>query len=98
MFQWGDAPVHSLATALLLQPHEVHHFADFGYVHENFQTCPGNAKGGQLPESQELNKLSKNGPDLEPETTGAIGCRCRCPTDKRSIPSDCLDRIRLSVE
>lgn len=89
--------MHSLATALLLKPEEVHHFSDFGYVHENFQTCPGNAKGGQLLASKELNMMDTSGLELEPEREGALGCRCRCPKDKRGIPSDCLDRIRLSV-
>lgn len=31
--RWGDAPVRSLAAAMLLQPEEVHHFSDLGYVH-----------------------------------------------------------------
>jgi mannosyltransferase len=38
--RWGDAPVHSLAAALLLRPEELHHFSDFGYVHDGLQVCP----------------------------------------------------------
>ncbi|KAF2629762.1 glycosyltransferase family 15 protein [Macroventuria anomochaeta] len=36
---WGDAPVHSLAAAMLLRPEQVHHFFDFGYRHADFQYC-----------------------------------------------------------
>lgn len=46
--RWGDAPVHSLAVAMLLKPEEVHHFADVGYVHEPFQQCPVNVDGKGL--------------------------------------------------
>ncbi|CAN9394331.1 unnamed protein product [Alternaria alternata] len=28
--RWGDAPVHSLAAAMLLKPEELHHFSDWG--------------------------------------------------------------------
>ncbi|KAH6618632.1 glycolipid 2-alpha-mannosyltransferase [Boeremia exigua] len=37
--RWGDAPVHSLAAAMLLRPEQVHHFSDFGYRHADFQYC-----------------------------------------------------------
>lgn len=50
-FQWGDAPVHSLAAALLLQPHELHHFSDLGYGHPPFYIQPDNApRELQLPD------------------------------------------------
>ncbi|KAF3008965.1 hypothetical protein E8E13_011460 [Curvularia kusanoi] len=29
--RWGDAPVHSLAAAMLLRPEQLHHFSDFGW-------------------------------------------------------------------
>ena len=38
--RWGDAPVHSLAAALMLQPEQVHYFQDIGYGHQPFQHCP----------------------------------------------------------
>ncbi|AGO12807.1 AaceriACR251Cp [[Ashbya] aceris (nom. inval.)] len=38
--RWGDAPVHSLAAALLLRPDEVHHFENIGYYHVPYGTCP----------------------------------------------------------
>ncbi|AEY95769.1 FACR251Cp [Eremothecium gossypii FDAG1] len=38
--RWGDAPVHSLAAALLLRADEVHHFEEIGYFHVPYGTCP----------------------------------------------------------
>ncbi|KAF1835753.1 glycosyl transferase [Decorospora gaudefroyi] len=48
--RWGDAAVHSLAAAMLLQPHEIHRFADWGYVHDGLQVCP--EKGGEGEEEE----------------------------------------------
>ncbi|GME72299.1 unnamed protein product [Ambrosiozyma monospora] len=38
--RWGDAPVHSIAAALLLDKNEIHRFEDIGYYHNPFHTCP----------------------------------------------------------
>ena len=38
--RWGDAPVHSLATALLLDKDEVHFFDEIGYYHPPFMHIP----------------------------------------------------------
>ncbi|SCU99715.1 LAME_0G05028g1_1 [Lachancea meyersii CBS 8951] len=38
--RWGDAPVHSIAVALLLRQDEVIHFDELGYYHIPFGTCP----------------------------------------------------------
>ena len=38
--RWGDAPVHSIAAALLLDKSELHYFDDIGYRHDLFQHCP----------------------------------------------------------
>ncbi|SCU97253.1 LAMI_0F09406g1_1 [Lachancea mirantina] len=38
--RWGDAPVHSIAAALLLDRSEIHHFGDVGYFHVPFHACP----------------------------------------------------------
>ena len=40
--RWGDAPVHSIAAALLLDKEEIHYFQDIGYWHVPFQNCPVN--------------------------------------------------------
>ncbi|KAF2158234.1 glycosyltransferase family 15 protein [Myriangium duriaei CBS 260.36] len=40
--RWGDAPVHSLAAAMFLQPEQIHYFEDIGYKHSPFQHCPEN--------------------------------------------------------
>ncbi|CAG8732269.1 2714_t:CDS:2, partial [Racocetra persica] len=38
--RWGDAPVHSIAVALLAQKSKVHFFNDIAYYHIPFQHCP----------------------------------------------------------
>ncbi|KAF2189289.1 glycosyltransferase family 15 protein [Zopfia rhizophila CBS 207.26] len=45
---WGDASIHSLAAALFLPPHQLHHFQDFGYFHEPWRVCPANARGARI--------------------------------------------------
>ncbi|KAK3304695.1 glycosyltransferase family 15 protein [Chaetomium strumarium] len=88
--RWGDAPVHSLAVHLLLPPGKLHHFSDFGYHHEPFFQCPGNAPGGQLPGNEALG----NG-EWSAESEGAVGCRCRCPDQRRrNNRGICLDTMQ----
>ncbi|KAG7123345.1 Glycolipid 2-alpha-mannosyltransferase 2 like protein [Verticillium longisporum] len=55
--RWGDAPIHSLGVAMLLEPSQVHHFEDIGYRHGEFHQCPDNAPGGQLLSSETLNGM-----------------------------------------
>ncbi|KAI8884585.1 glycosyltransferase family 15 protein, partial [Backusella circina FSU 941] len=38
--RWGDAPVHSIAAAMMLKKSEVHYFYDMGYFHNPFSQCP----------------------------------------------------------
>jgi alpha 1,2-mannosyltransferase len=38
--RWGDASVHSIAAALLLQKDEIHFFNDIAYYHVPFTHCP----------------------------------------------------------
>lgn len=38
--RWGDAPVHSLAVAMMLKKSEVHFFNDIGYKHNPLIHCP----------------------------------------------------------
>lgn len=38
--RWGDAPVHSIAAALLLDRSEVHYFDNIGYYHAPVMHCP----------------------------------------------------------
>ncbi|KAL7329930.1 hypothetical protein PS15p_204939 [Mucor circinelloides] len=38
--RWGDAPVHSIAVAMLLKTSEVHFFNDIGYKHNPLMHCP----------------------------------------------------------
>lgn len=38
--RWGDAPVHSLAVALMLRKDQVYFFNDIGYFHNPLTHCP----------------------------------------------------------
>ncbi|KAF1800684.1 glycosyltransferase family 15 protein [Mucor lusitanicus] len=38
--RWGDAPVHSIAAAILLKKSEFHFFNDIGYRHTSYMHCP----------------------------------------------------------
>jgi len=38
--RWGDAPVHSIGAAMLLNMSEIHYFEDIGYYHGPFFNCP----------------------------------------------------------
>ncbi|KAF9936394.1 hypothetical protein BGZ65_002423 [Modicella reniformis] len=38
--RWGDAPVHTIAAALLLSISEIHFFREIGYYHPPFHNCP----------------------------------------------------------
>lgn len=38
--RWGDAPIHSIAAALLLNKSEIHFFDDIAYYHVPFTHCP----------------------------------------------------------
>lgn len=38
--RWGDAPIHSIAAALLLERKEIHFFNEIGYRHGIYEHCP----------------------------------------------------------
>ncbi|KAJ7754639.1 glycosyltransferase family 15 protein [Mycena maculata] len=38
--RWGDAPVHSIAAALMLSKSQIHLFEDIGYQHDDWSHCP----------------------------------------------------------
>ncbi|KAI6247475.1 Alpha-1,2 mannosyltransferase KTR1 [Erysiphe necator] len=42
--RWGDAPIHSIAAALLLKKEEIHFFEDIAYYHVPFTHCPTSEK------------------------------------------------------
>ncbi|KAI0136445.1 glycolipid 2-alpha-mannosyltransferase [Xylariales sp. AK1849] len=89
--RWGDAAVHSLAVAMFVDPHRVHHFEDFGYRHDLLYQCPANAPGGQLPESTVLG----NEMTWAPEIDGGVGCRCECDgRTTRNHPGYCLNKLK----
>jgi mannosyltransferase len=73
--RWGDAAVHSLAVALLLEPGELHRFSDWGYVHDGLQVCPtGTEQGRGMP--AQMGCRCKCDPDIkivEPVCLDRIG-------------------------
>ncbi|PWW79451.1 Glycosyltransferase Family 15 protein [Tuber magnatum] len=89
--RWGDAPIHSLAAGVLLEPSDIHYFRDFGYRHTTIQHCPANAPARQLPRLKWLEKTTtdpkkaKEEDDYwenwDSEKENGVGCRCRCDTD-----------------
>lgn len=93
--RWGDAPIHSLAAALLLQPEEVHHFSDFGYVHSDLQYCTYSA----TPEENRRGELVpsfEDGATVGEERT-ELGCRCACDPGIKIIDPTCFNRIKRTV-
>ncbi|KAI9866777.1 MAG: alpha 1,2-mannosyltransferase 2.4.1 [Trichoglossum hirsutum] len=42
--RWGDAPVHSIAAALMLKKDEIHFFNNIAYYHVPFTHCPTGEK------------------------------------------------------
>lgn len=38
--RWGDAPVHSIAAAILLRKDQIHFFNEIAYYHVPFTHCP----------------------------------------------------------
>lgn len=89
--RWGDAPVHSLAAAMLLQPEELHHFSDLGYIHDGLQYCT----------YQSTPKEKRKGYSLPPDTSGQgreeAGCRCKCDSEARAVEPVCMNRIGLAL-
>lgn len=97
--RWGDAPVHSIAVAMILPREEMHYFRDIGYQHTTLRHCPNNAPGKQLPYEPARNY--KGGDESEPRTTWAstfrttngpdvpeingVGCRCTCPPKGKDV-------------
>ncbi|KAF2278073.1 glycosyl transferase [Westerdykella ornata] len=88
--RWGDASVHSLAAALLLEPRQLHYFQDFGYFHEPWRVCPANAKGKQLPGSS---VLGSGDTIWTKEEDDGVGCRCECQPG-RNFQSICFNHVQ----
>lgn len=91
-YQWGDAAVHSLAIATLLEPSQVHHFADIGYQHGKFYQCPANSPDtSQLFTAEGINLTEAN-----PGVEGGIGCACTCDRGlgEHNFSGYCASRLR----
>ncbi|KAM4059777.1 glycolipid 2-alpha-mannosyltransferase [Hirsutella rhossiliensis] len=89
--RWGDAPVHSLAVALLLPPRQVHHFADVGYVHDTLQYCTHGPTPAALRRGELVPGIGGDGRGPE------LGCRCNCANGAGVIRPVCFNRLRRTV-
>ncbi|KAH7361214.1 glycolipid 2-alpha-mannosyltransferase-domain-containing protein [Pyrenochaeta sp. MPI-SDFR-AT-0127] len=87
--RWGDAPVHSLAAAMLLKPMEIHHFSDFGYIHSNLQYCTH----GPTEEAATRGSLVPT----EGEKGKELGCRCKCDASVKILEPVCFNRIKRTT-
>ncbi|GMM56829.1 hypothetical protein DAKH74_034450 [Maudiozyma humilis] len=80
--RWGDAPVHSLGLALMLNLSDVHYFRDIGYKHSSLHHCPKNA-----PQQTDVfnqyyatdPKWDRHNPKYDKALDTGTGCRCKCP-------------------
>lgn len=95
--RFGDAPVHSLAAALLLKPSEIHHFDDFGYRHNDLWVQPDNAKGLQMPATSFTDYTT-----WTDETADGIGCRCvsskwKTPFKTTNVAKTCSVRLGQAI-
>jgi mannosyltransferase len=92
--RWGDAPVHSLAAAMLLKPEEMHHFSDFGYVHDGLQVCT-------LESTEEEKRKGVSVPSITGAKRGEnrkeLGCKCKCDPAVRIVEPVCMNRIGLAL-
>jgi hypothetical protein len=95
--RWGDASVHSLAAAMLLEPQEQLHFSDLGYIHDGLQYCSFQS----TPEEKKRGFAIP--PGISGKGTGKIegregvGCRCKCDPKVRVVEPFCLIFIGLSM-
>lgn len=87
--RWGDAPVHSLAAALLLKPEELHHFSDFGYIHSNLQYCTHRPTEQAWRRGELVPTEGNRGEEL--------GCRCTCDPRVNILEPTCFNRIKQTV-
>lgn len=94
--RWGDAPVHSLAAAMLLRPDQVHHFSDFGYRHGDFQSCTFVATERERRSGVSVPSVSRLG-KKELFQREELGCNCACDSEVNIIDETCFNRIKRTV-
>lgn len=83
--RWGDAPIHTLGAALLLEPEQVHYFRDIGYQHTDIRHCPANAPGKQLRRPPNADGSPTKHNDWDRPKINGPGCRCECPADVTEV-------------
>lgn len=52
--RWGDAPVHSIASALFLDKSEIHFFESIGYTHDGITHCPLSGKNCDCTQKESI--------------------------------------------
>lgn len=94
--RWGDAPVHSLGLALMLDVSDIHYFRDIGYMHSKIGHCPGNSKLNQHEYSPAPSFANNPYFQLYKPDRGVVngvGCRCKCPMfhkEAEDLGSSCI--------
>ena len=91
--RWGDAAVHSLAVALLLQPAELHHFSDWGYVHDGLQVCTHKSSEAEKRAGVSVPRIAGG----DAQERGELGCRCKCDRKIKVVEPVCLNRVGLTI-
>jgi mannosyltransferase len=88
--RWGDAPVHTLAAAMLLKPEQLHHFSDVGYVHGRLQYCAFAPTDDALSRGVLV-------PGQKEDRGEMLGCNCECDEQIEVVDPTCFNRLRRSV-
>lgn len=88
--RWGDAPVHTLAAAMLLRPDELHHFSDVGYIHGRLQYCA-------LAPTDDALSRGILVPEMKEDRGEMLGCNCECDERIEVVNPTCFNRLRRTV-
>lgn len=101
--RWGDAPVHSLGLALVMDVDDIHYFRDIGYQHSVMAHCPKNAPHKQLvyKENDPRRKRGYFRRWYDPPVQNGSGCRCACPRSQKDTEDkswECMERWRTLIE
>lgn len=88
--RWGDAPVHTLAAAILLKPEQLHHFSDVGYVHGGLQYCA-------FAPTEEALSRGVLVPRRKEDQGKMLGCNCECDEQVELVDPTCFNRLRRTV-
>ncbi|CAF9928331.1 MAG: hypothetical protein GOMPHAMPRED_004655 [Gomphillus americanus] len=83
--RWGDAPIHTLAAAMLLKDSEIHHFRDWGYSHPPFQYIPATPKLRKKGDWKLGELQNVRVPEEVRERNEMRGCNCEVSFELSSV-------------